>query len=104
MYYWSISNSLSCRKYINKTLHQLLNFQDDKCRYSPFSKGATDVGFVDVESGNEKKLQEAVATVGPVSVAIDASHESFQFYKEGMLTFIYSLPSTNIKIRYYAYG
>ena len=59
-------------------------FQDDKCRYNPFTKGATDVGFVDVEEGNEKKLQQAVATVGPVSVAIDASHESFQFYKEGM--------------------
>jgi len=58
--------------------------QDEKCRYDPSHSGATDAGFVDVESGNEDKLKEAIATVGPVSVAIDASHESFQFYSTGV--------------------
>lgn len=60
-------------------------FQNDKCRYDPSESGATDVGFTDIEEGNEQQLKEAVATVGPVSVAIDASHTSFQFYKQGML-------------------
>jgi cathepsin L len=58
--------------------------KDDKCRYNPGASGATDTGSVDVPAGDESKLQEAVATVGPVSVAIDASHSSFQLYKSGV--------------------
>lgn len=58
--------------------------QDKTCQYKPAASGATDKGFVDIPSGNEKKLQAAVATVGPVSIAIDASQESFQFYSKGV--------------------
>jgi len=58
--------------------------QDDSCRFNQRNIGATDTGFVDIPQGSETKLKEAVATVGPVSVAIDASHESFQFYSHGV--------------------
>lgn len=58
--------------------------RDDKCRYNPSQSGATDKGYVDIPQGDENKLKIAVATVGPVSVAIDASHESFQFYSTGV--------------------
>lgn len=53
-------------------------------RYNPKNAGADDVGFVDVPNGDEAKLQAAVATQGPVSVAIDASLETFQLYSDGV--------------------
>ncbi|XP_063040102.1 cathepsin L.1 [Engraulis encrasicolus] len=58
--------------------------RDGKCRFKPDSVAATCTGFVDVTSGSEAALQEAVATIGPVSVAIDAGHSSFQLYESGV--------------------
>merc|ERR1711936_291408 len=57
---------------------------DDTCRYHQEDKGATDIGFVDIPQGDEEALKAALATVGPVSIAIDASQSSFQFYSEGV--------------------
>ncbi len=68
-------------------LTKIINlFQDDTCRYNPKNRGAVDNGFVDIPSGNEAKMMAALATIGPVSIAIDASHESFQFYSAGKMT------------------
>ena len=36
--------------------------EDRKCRYNPSYSGATDVGFVDVNSGDENALKSAIAT------------------------------------------
>ncbi|CAD7088603.1 unnamed protein product [Hermetia illucens] len=58
--------------------------EDWMCRFDPKYVGATDKGYVEIPYGSEKALMEAVATVGPISVAIDAADEKFQLYKEGV--------------------
>lgn len=58
--------------------------KDENCRFNKDTVGATDNGFVDIKSGSEDDLKKAVATMGPVSVAIDASSDGFMFYKDGI--------------------
>ncbi|XP_062576353.1 cathepsin K-like [Saccostrea cucullata] len=55
-----------------------------KCKYRPSGVGAKCTGMVHIPSGDELKLQKAVASVGPISVAIDASVKTFHLYKEGV--------------------
>ena len=54
------------------------------CQYNPANRGACIEKFHDIPSGNEQALTAAIAAIGPVSVAIDASHQSFQFYSGGV--------------------
>jgi cathepsin L len=53
------------------------------CTFSASNIGATLTGMVNVSSGDENDLL-LKATQGPVSVAIDASQNSFQFYSSGV--------------------
>ena len=46
---------------------------EEKCEFKRKTVGATLLSWADVATGNEKALQAAVAEVGPVSIAIDAS-------------------------------
>nr|CDJ26735.1 cathepsin L-like cysteine peptidase 6 protein [Tityus serrulatus] len=57
---------------------------DGSCHFKKTCIGATLTGYVDIPSGDEDALKQAVATVGPVSVAIDASNFSFQLYDGGI--------------------
>lgn len=56
---------------------------ESSCKYKAKNSGATISSYVDIKSGSEAQLKKAVATVGPISVAIDASADSFSFYESG---------------------
>ncbi|XP_030753657.1 cathepsin L-like [Sitophilus oryzae] len=42
------------------------------------------IGYVNIAEGDEKGMEIAVSTQGPIAVAIDASREGFQFYSDGI--------------------
>lgn len=57
---------------------------DGTCAFKKDGVGATVTNMTMIKKGSEAHLQIAVATVGPVSVGIDASKESFHHYKDGV--------------------
>jgi len=57
--------------------------QDGSCSYQQSNCATTVTGYKDVNSGDENDLLNNVVN-GPVSVAIDASQSSFQFYSSGV--------------------
>jgi len=58
--------------------------RDGRCHFSKSHIGATFSEVRRIPMGYEIQLQKAVATVGPVSVGIDAAHRSFQLYRSGV--------------------
>ncbi|RXG54203.1 Digestive cysteine proteinase 1 [Armadillidium vulgare] len=58
--------------------------RDGTCRYSAANRGGTCSGYTEIARGSESGLQSATASVGPISVAIDASKVSYQLYSSGV--------------------
>merc|ERR1711946_21576 len=58
--------------------------RDRTCRFKAANVGATITGYEVLRSGDEAALVDALASVGPIAIAIDASHMSFQFYDSGV--------------------
>lgn len=58
--------------------------QDGECRFNSQTVGAYCTGYVEIPQGDEKALEHAVATIGPVTIAMDASQKTFQFYRDGV--------------------
>ena len=56
---------------------------DERCHYNKSGIGATIKSVVNITSGDDNALLYGVATVGPISVAIDAEFD-FQSYKSGI--------------------
>jgi len=57
---------------------------EERCHFKVKNIGSKCSGFVDVRQGDEKALKEALATVGPVSIAIDVTEDKFMLYKDGV--------------------
>lgn len=54
------------------------------CKQVPEQSSFFVTGYVDLPKGDEIALQEAVANVGPVSVAVENSGMGYRFYGSGM--------------------
>ena len=65
------------------TIKYIFMQEQKSCYYRNDTVGATLSGYKFLERGNEEKLKEAVAIIGPISVGIDASLASFQSYHRG---------------------
>ncbi|XP_017278361.1 procathepsin L-like [Kryptolebias marmoratus] len=65
--------------------------QNGKCRYSDKGKAAYCSDLHILPQGDEAALQAAVASVGPIAVAVNAMLSSFQLYKGGL----YNVPDCN---------
>jgi len=58
--------------------------KDGTCKFKKETVGAQIESCFDIERQDEKALEDAVATIGPVSVAMDAHLRSFQLYRSGI--------------------
>ncbi|EGC32859.1 hypothetical protein DICPUDRAFT_81345 [Dictyostelium purpureum] len=59
------------------------NAVQGKCKFTKSMVGANISGYKEITQGSELELQAAL-TKQPVSIAIDASQQSFQLYKSGV--------------------
>jgi len=57
--------------------------EDGTCVYNAANSGSTLKAYTNVQAGDENDLLAKVV-IGPTSVAIDASNESFQLYTDGV--------------------
>ncbi|CAL8358649.1 unnamed protein product [Arctogadus glacialis] len=70
--------------------------EGQQCMYTAASRAANCSGYMILPQGREELLQRAVALVGPISVAIDASQQKFAFYKSG----VYNEPTCTQKVNH----
>ena len=65
-----------CKSNLSPTAEH--SMQQNFCRYSDDTVGATATGMIRIRRGKESSLLAAVAVVGPITVAVDSRRTSFQ--------------------------
>ena len=68
---------LSCKESDN-SLNRLCFLQQTSCTYDRSCRGTSISGSIAITSGSESDLQAAVASAGPVAVAVDGSSRAFR--------------------------
>uniref|UniRef100_A0A3B5AW61 Cathepsin L1-like n=1 Tax=Stegastes partitus TaxID=144197 RepID=A0A3B5AW61_9TELE len=87
-------DSESFYPYEHKVIPPKRSLYNGKCRYSVSGKAAYCSDFHVLPRGDERTLQAAVASVGPVAVAVNAMLPSFHLYKGGL----YNVPNCNPRL------
>ncbi|XP_034016189.1 cathepsin S-like [Thalassophryne amazonica] len=65
-----------------------------ECKYNPEHRVANCSGYICLPEGDEASLKLALATVGPIAVAVDSSRHKFRFYHHG----VYRDPTCSHKV------
>ena len=79
--------------------------KNDECHFQQSAVAATCTGYVEIPRGDIDALMDAVANVGPISVAMDASYSSFQLHTEGVYDpFLCSSSHLNHSVLAVGYG
>lgn len=86
---YCISNDVTSKRFMDFFTGSFNNFEEIMSSTLQYSYKKNFImfvfsGFVDIPLGDEKSLENAVANLGPIVAAIDASKETFQFYSEGI--------------------
>ena len=69
-------------------IYDFFSMQENKCRFNRTKSVATVSNYVNIKHFSEKALQKAVATIGPIAVAMDATDFRFTHYKNGIYSSI----------------
>ncbi|KAI2645482.1 Cathepsin S [Labeo rohita] len=69
------------------------------CRYNPSKYAAKCTNYTKVRRGDEEALKQAVASIGPISVSIDASRPQFKLYRSGEYFFPTHFNQTDYQIK-----
>ncbi|KAM4690474.1 cathepsin S-like [Rhinophrynus dorsalis] len=71
---------------IEKTSTYPYKAKEGQCHAKSNNIYACCSGYTVLPKGDESKLKQAVGSVGPITVSIDASREGFRMYKRGVYT------------------